>query len=167
MHTFMNKASENKGSLSRGFTLDGWEILPLAGSLKKGERQVHLEPKIMDVLLCLARHQGEVVSRDMLLSEVWGKVIVTVGADKVPRTIDYFDERGDKIRTMSFEDVQDIEGRKVAVDAVDRPPFEPSEGGGSLGLIAHVASGRFGSGLSHGGSGRGGQSNEVSACDAH
>ncbi|NKB37934.1 MAG: tetratricopeptide repeat protein [Gammaproteobacteria bacterium] len=77
MHTAMNKASENTGNLSRGFILDGWEVLPLAGSLKKGEKQLHLEPKVMDVLLCLARHQGEVVSRDTLLSEVWGKVIVT------------------------------------------------------------------------------------------
>ena len=77
MHTAMNKASENTGNLSRGFVLDGWEVLPLAGSLKKGEKQLHLEPKVMDVLLCLARHQGEVVSRDTLLSEVWGKVIVT------------------------------------------------------------------------------------------
>ncbi len=77
MHTAMNKASENTGNLSRGFILDGWEILPLAGSLKKDGKQLHLEPKVMDVLLCLARHQGEVVSRDTLLNEVWGKVIVT------------------------------------------------------------------------------------------
>ncbi len=77
MVIMMNKASETEADLSRGFILDGWEVLPLAGSLKKDARQVHLEPKVMDVLVCLAAHQGEVVTRDDLLSEVWGKVIVT------------------------------------------------------------------------------------------
>jgi outer membrane lipoprotein-sorting protein len=58
---------------------------------------------------------------------VWGKVIVTVGADKVPRTIDYFDERDEKIRTMSFENVQEIEGRKVPMIMVLTPHDKPGE----------------------------------------
>jgi len=58
---------------------------------------------------------------------VWGKVIVTVGSDKVPRTIDYFDERDEKIRTMSFENVQDIEGRKVPMVMTLTPHDKPGE----------------------------------------
>lgn len=77
MHAMMNQRPIGKFDLSRGFLLDGWEVLPLAGSLRKDSRQVHLEPKVMDVLVCLARHQGEVVTRDLILKEVWGKVIVT------------------------------------------------------------------------------------------
>ncbi|NKC02237.1 MAG: hypothetical protein GKR90_27575 [Pseudomonadales bacterium] len=77
MQTMINEQSESKTDLSRGFILDGWEVLPLAGSLRKDSHQRHLEPKVMDVLVCLARHQGEVVTRDVLLQEVWGKVIVT------------------------------------------------------------------------------------------
>jgi len=77
MRTMINNAPDDSPALSRGFILDGWEVMPLAGSLKKNDHQVHIEPKVMDVLVCLARHQGEVVTREDLLSEVWGKVIVT------------------------------------------------------------------------------------------
>jgi outer membrane lipoprotein-sorting protein len=58
---------------------------------------------------------------------VWGKVIVTIGSDRVPRAIDYFDERGDKIRTMEFTDVQDIDGRKVPMTMKLVPHDKPGE----------------------------------------
>ncbi|WP_265570971.1 winged helix-turn-helix domain-containing protein [Sphingomicrobium nitratireducens] len=47
-----------------------------------GERS--LEPRFMQVLVLLARHRGEVVSRDMLLEQVWG---VPVGDDSLNRAI--------------------------------------------------------------------------------
>jgi len=75
----------DKASLARGFTLNGWEIRPMAGVLLNNGHEVHLEPKVMDVLVCLACHQGEVVTREMLLEEVWGKTIVT--DDAVTRCI--------------------------------------------------------------------------------
>ena len=58
---------------------------------------------------------------------VWGKVVVTIGADKVPRAIEYYDERGDKIRTMAFEGVQEIEGRSVPMTFVLTPHDKPGE----------------------------------------
>ena len=39
--------------------------------------RVHLDPKVMDVLVCLLRADGAVVSRETLMTEVWGGVIVT------------------------------------------------------------------------------------------
>ena len=74
-----------KADLARGFTLNGWEVRPLAGVLVRGGHETHLEPKVMDVLLCLARHAGEVVTREALLEQVWGKTIVT--DDAVTRCI--------------------------------------------------------------------------------
>lgn len=38
---------------------------------------MHLEPKVMEVLVCLARHQDKVVKRDELINEVWGGTPVT------------------------------------------------------------------------------------------
>ena len=70
---------------SRGFTLNGWEVRPMAGILVKNGHEIHLEPKVMDVLVCLARHRAEVVTREMLLEEVWAGVIVT--DDAVTRCI--------------------------------------------------------------------------------
>lgn len=37
---------------------------------------VHLEPKVMDTLVCLASEQGQVVSRKRLLEEVWQRVVI-------------------------------------------------------------------------------------------
>jgi len=40
-------------------------------------RSLRVEPKVMEVLLCLARHAGEVVSREQLIAEVWAGTFVT------------------------------------------------------------------------------------------
>lgn len=63
--------------LHRGFRLGDWEVYPLQGVIGQGGHRMHVEPKVMDVLLCLARHPGEVVTRDQLLAEVWNGVVVT------------------------------------------------------------------------------------------
>lgn len=64
-------------SLRRGFRVGDWDVHPLQGVIAQGGHRVHIEPKVMDVLVCLARHPGEVVTRDMLLDEVWKGVVVT------------------------------------------------------------------------------------------
>ena len=64
--------------LSDGFWLQGWFIDPLHGRFaSEAGHQLHIEPKVMDVLLCLARHHGKVVSRKQLLDAVWGDVVVS------------------------------------------------------------------------------------------
>lgn len=45
--------------------------------LVRGAKSVHLEPKVMDVLVCLARRAGEVVSKEDLLRDVWDNRFVT------------------------------------------------------------------------------------------
>jgi DNA-binding response OmpR family regulator len=47
---------------------------PAAGALRLGpaEQRVELTGKEFDVLRLLARHRGEIVTRDRLLEEVWG-----------------------------------------------------------------------------------------------
>ncbi len=44
---------------------------------------------------------------------VWGKLVVTVTPDKVPVSIMYFDEKDVKVRTMTYSDVQEINGVKT------------------------------------------------------
>ena len=38
---------------------------------------MRLEPKVMHVLVCLAEHAGEVVTREQLIARVWSDVFVT------------------------------------------------------------------------------------------
>ncbi|PIX60548.1 MAG: transcriptional regulator [Lysobacterales bacterium CG_4_10_14_3_um_filter_64_11] len=46
-------------------------IVPERLTLVVGEREISLEPRLMEVLIALAEHAGEVVSADQLLIEVW------------------------------------------------------------------------------------------------
>src|SRR5688572_17700005 len=46
------------------------------GGVRSGS-EVHLESRVMDVLVCLTERAGEVVSRETLNAQVWGNVVVT------------------------------------------------------------------------------------------
>ncbi len=57
--------------LRKGFGLGGWQVLPDRGLLRDGGAEIHVEPLPMDVLVVLAAHQGDVVSKDQLVDAVW------------------------------------------------------------------------------------------------
>jgi DNA-binding winged helix-turn-helix (wHTH) protein/TolB-like protein len=57
--------------LRKGFVLGGWQVLPNRGLLRDGGADIHVEPLPMDVLVVLAAHQGDVVSKDQLVDVVW------------------------------------------------------------------------------------------------
>jgi DNA-binding winged helix-turn-helix (wHTH) protein/WD40 repeat protein len=53
------------------FLVGDWRVEPTLNRLVRGEDSVQLEHKGMDVLLCLAEHPGEVVTKHELLDAVW------------------------------------------------------------------------------------------------
>jgi len=59
------------GELEKGFTLGDWEVLPQRGVICRGGEEVHPEPKVLAVLLALARRNGDLVTQDELIDEVW------------------------------------------------------------------------------------------------
>jgi len=62
---------------------------------------VHLEPKVMEVLVCLASNPGHVVEREEILDEVWGKAAVS--DEPLTRCIAALRrELGDSIQTPQF-----------------------------------------------------------------
>ncbi len=60
-----------------GFSLGQWTVLPLESRLIRDDESRRIQPKSMDVLLCLAEAGGAVVERDELLGRVWGERAVT------------------------------------------------------------------------------------------
>lgn len=62
-----------------------WLIHPGINSMERAGDVVHLEPKVMQVLLALASEAGEVVSREQIRSVVWPDVFV--GEDVLIRAI--------------------------------------------------------------------------------
>ncbi len=72
-----DSAEETVQSLKKGFRVGEWAVEPLKGQIVAGDARKHLEPRIMEVLICLAENAGEVVERDELLLKVWGERAVT------------------------------------------------------------------------------------------
>lgn len=63
--------------LAAGFRLADREIRPREGRIVTPAGAVRVEPKTMAVLVALARHGGEVVSRRQIHAEVWPRQAVT------------------------------------------------------------------------------------------
>ena len=77
------EGSSGQPSLARGFRLGAWRVRPDLCSLETDGRTVQLEPKTMGVLLCLAEHAPQVVTREQFIAEVWngGARLETLRAD--------------------------------------------------------------------------------------
>ena len=53
------------------FRLGPWTVRPRLGQIAGPGGELHLEPKVMGVLTCLAENAGDVVTRDELVARVW------------------------------------------------------------------------------------------------
>lgn len=53
------------------YRIGDWSVHPSLNRLDRDGVSVDLEPKLMDLLVCLAEHAGEVVSKETLLDRVW------------------------------------------------------------------------------------------------
>lgn len=67
----------NDKQLEPEFRLGECLIQPNRNRIVRPDGEARLEPRVMSVLLCLARHDGEVVSRDTLYEAVWPDTVVT------------------------------------------------------------------------------------------
>lgn len=59
------------------FRVGAWLAEPALNRLTSGQTVLRIRPQLMDVLVCLARHQGRVVLKDELLAEVWPDRVIT------------------------------------------------------------------------------------------
>jgi TolB-like protein/DNA-binding winged helix-turn-helix (wHTH) protein len=63
--------------MESGFHVGPWLALPSRNTLSLDGKTVHLEPKVMLVLVCLAGRAGETLTKDQLLETVWPDTFVT------------------------------------------------------------------------------------------
>jgi TolB-like protein/DNA-binding winged helix-turn-helix (wHTH) protein len=63
--------------MTGGFRLAEWTVEPQLNSLERNGRASRLEPKVMQVLVCLVDHSGELVSKEQLIRAVWADTFVT------------------------------------------------------------------------------------------
>ena len=59
---------------------------------------------------------------------IWGKIIYTIRkSDDVPLEIEYFDDLGDKVRTIGFDDIRQVDGHTLPMDMIVLPEDKPGE----------------------------------------
>lgn len=59
------------------FRVGPWLVEPLLNRISNGAKTTKVEPKVMQVLMFLTAHAGEVVTRDQLFDTVWAGTVVT------------------------------------------------------------------------------------------
>jgi len=73
----MDRRVSTDGNGNGRFGLDGLSIDPGSGRIEGAGGQEQVDPKVMEVLVALARHPGELVTREHLLDEVWRDRVVS------------------------------------------------------------------------------------------
>ncbi|MCM2310572.1 MAG: tetratricopeptide repeat protein [Steroidobacteraceae bacterium] len=73
----MNRPTGSLGENTASFRVGDWVADPARDLLVRGDEQVKIEPRSMEVLRRLARQPGAVVSQAELEADVWAGVIVT------------------------------------------------------------------------------------------
>lgn len=92
--------SENSHAtpLTGALRVGDWTVHPDLNRLERGGEIVQVEPRLIQVLCCLAREPGRVYGREELLDLVWGDVVV--GEESLTRTIS-------ELRRILGDDTQD------------------------------------------------------------
>jgi TolB-like protein/DNA-binding winged helix-turn-helix (wHTH) protein/tetratricopeptide (TPR) repeat protein len=72
-----SEISDRSAILRKGFRMGEWLVKPVEGMIDGLQGSRHLQPKSMDVLLCLASSPNHIVERDQLIEQVWGPRAVT------------------------------------------------------------------------------------------
>ena len=122
------------------FLIHDWRVSPAEGLIKNGDVIVHLEPKVMEVLVYLASRQGEVVTRDEIERDVWHGALISYDAitstviklrkafqddAKKPRVIATIPKRGYQliatVRDVEDGDLSPQEGPPVIEQAEQAP----------------------------------------------
>ena len=75
--TESNEMPDRGNVLRKGFRMGEWMVRPIEGLIDGRLGTRHLQPKSMDVLLCLACSPNHIVERDELIEQVWGHTAVT------------------------------------------------------------------------------------------
>src|SRR5690606_10736794 len=110
-------------SVHGDFHVGEYLVQPDLNQVRNAQKRIHLEPKVMDVLVYLARHPGEVLPKERIIQAVWGDVFVsdevlTYSISALRRAL------GDDAKNPSI--VKTIPRKGYRLTAADAPPAAPS-----------------------------------------
>jgi len=140
---------------STEFELAGWRVQPSRNRLCRGEVSVRLEPKMMDVLVTLAKRPGQVLSKDEIADAVWPNLFVTESVitraiaglrraleddARTPRFIETIAKRG--YRLVAIPTPLAAAGT-VAMEPAPRPVVRPSSDAAAPAATPPYAAGQW------------------------
>jgi DNA-binding winged helix-turn-helix (wHTH) protein len=117
-----------RSSMQGDFKIGGCLVRPRLNAIDFDETTIHLEPKVMRVLVALATQAGEVVTRQQLRETVWQDVFV--GEDVLVRAISELRRafQDDPRSQHTIQTVPKVGYRLVApVQNVESSPMAPAE----------------------------------------
>jgi len=121
----MNQTADPPASAPPPFRVADWVADPATHRLHRGDTEVRLEPRVMALLACLANRAGELVTREELERQVWGRTIV--GYDALTSSIIKLRKAlGDDSRQPRFIETVSKKGyRLIAPVGAAAPSSEP------------------------------------------
>lgn len=63
--------------MANDFQLGSWIVRPALNAVSQNGTSIRVEPKVMGVLVCLASHPGEPLSKEAILKSVWPETFVS------------------------------------------------------------------------------------------
>lgn len=112
------------------FRVGEWHADPDSGRLRQQDVEVKLEPKVMQVLVCLAQNPGTVVSREALEATVWAGSVV--GYDAVSGSIIKLRKAlGDNSRSPRYIETVSKKGYRLIAEVMSEVIKEKGATGGA------------------------------------
>ena len=71
-----DKCVSKNVDLTQPFMVGDWFVEPAIQRISKGDIEEKVEPRVMDLLVCLSSQAGEVIAREELESKVWTGMVV-------------------------------------------------------------------------------------------
>lgn len=106
------------------FRLGRWTVVPDRGDLGDGQTSTRLEPKVMGVLVCLARNAGELVTKQQLVDAVWAGRPVT--DEVIARCISALRAHlGDEPKAPAYIETLPKRGYRLIAPVTQAGPAEP------------------------------------------
>ena len=126
--------------LLQGFYLKEILIEPLMGQVTVRSGTRHLAPKAMEVLVCLARAPGELVTRETLIEKVWGpshgsQETLSHAVSDIRHALDDHADEPTFIQTLPKRGYRLVVAPELATDT---GVILGTRGGDDLGLIANL-----------------------------
>jgi TolB-like protein/DNA-binding winged helix-turn-helix (wHTH) protein/Flp pilus assembly protein TadD len=123
-----DESGSGRRDVNGGFRIGDWLVEPSLNTVSCNGLSRHLEPKVMAVLVCLAKAQNTVVSKQQLIEEVWKDTFVT--DDVLTRCISELrDAFGDDARNPATIQTIPKQGYRLLLKVEDmNPGVAPASG---------------------------------------